>query len=363
MPFDPQPTLTGELLELRPLRPEDWEALYEVASDPLIWEQHPERDRHEPHVFHPYFEEQLASGGALLVLDAQTGEAIGMSRFHGYEADAREVEIGWTFLARRYWGGVYNGELKELTLGHAFRFVDTVVFLVAPENVRSRRAVEKIGAVEIGERLNAYGRRTVAYRLDAGAYSAATGRRVTEAELMSTENGLVPKGQGWFVLDARDTHWWQRNGRGVRCEFEGAGFDGATDFMQLGINLTRIYPGEPMSMYHWEADEEDFLVLAGEALLIVEGEERLLRPWDFVHCPPRTKHTIVGAGDGPCLVLAVGGRDRSTGPDWGAYTVDEAALRHGAGVDEETTVPAEAYARFGRSKLTRYQEGWLPDRL
>jgi len=102
-------------------------------------------------------------------------------------------------------------------------------------------------------------------------------------------------------------------------------------------------------------------VLAGEALVIVEGEERALRPWDFVHCPAGTKHVIVGAGDGPCIVVAVGARVRSTGPDWGGYVVDEAALRHGAGVEQETTDPNEAYARFPHREPTRYREGWLPD--
>jgi uncharacterized cupin superfamily protein len=183
---------------------------------------------------------------------------------------------------------------------------------------------------------------------------------VAESELVSTERGLVPKGEGWFVLNARDAQWWEREGRGVLCEFEGAGFDGATDFHQLGINLTLLGPGEPMAMYHREADQEDFLVLFGGAVLIVEGEERRLRQWDFVHCPPGTSHTIVGAGDGPCLVLGVGARDRSRGPDWGAYTVDEAALRHGAGVESETTDPREAYARFAGGRLTAYREGWLP---
>ena len=114
-----------------------------------------------------------------------------------------------------------------------------------------------------------------------------------------------------------------------------------------------------MAMYHRENDQEDFLVLAGEALLIVEGTERPLRRWDLVHCPAGTGHVIVGAGEGPCLVLAVGARDRSVGPDWGAYTVDEAALRHGAGVERETTDPDEAYARFPPSRRTRYREGWL----
>ena len=178
---------------------------------------------------------------------------------------------------------------------------------------------------------------------------------------MSTEHGLVPKGQGWFVVNARETQWRERTGRGILCEFEGAGFEGAADFTQLGINLTILSPGEPMAMYHWEADQEDFLVLAGEALAIVEGEERPLRPWDFVHCPAGTNHVIVGAGEGPCVILAAGARDLSTGPNWGAYPVDEVALRHGAGVERETTEPGEAYARFPKGKLIRYREGLLPD--
>jgi uncharacterized cupin superfamily protein len=181
---------------------------------------------------------------------------------------------------------------------------------------------------------------------------------VPEAEFVETENGLVPKGQGWFVVNARETHWWARPGRGVLCEFEGAGFEGAADFEQLGINLTVLSPGEPLGMYHWEADQEDFLVLSGEALAIVEGEERPMRAWDLLHCPAGTKHVIVGAGDKPCVVLAAGARDRSVGPDWGRYTVEEAALRHGAGVDRETTKADEAYARFGTGKLVRY-DGWL----
>jgi uncharacterized cupin superfamily protein len=183
---------------------------------------------------------------------------------------------------------------------------------------------------------------------------------VSEAELVPTERGVVPKGDGWFVLDAREAQWWERDGRGVLCEFEGAGLEGALDFDRLGLNLTRLQPGEPMSMYHWESDQEAFLVLAGEALLLVEGEERRLRQWDFVHCPAGTAHSIVGAGQGPCLVAAVGARDRSTGEGWGAYTVDEAALRHGAGVERETTEPQEAYRRFGDSRLTAYRDGWLP---
>ena len=183
---------------------------------------------------------------------------------------------------------------------------------------------------------------------------------VPESRLESTEHGLVPHGDGWFVLNAREARWYHGPERSAICEFEGE-LEGEQDFLQLGINLSVLRPGEPMAMYHWEADQEDFLVLAGEALLIVEGEERPLRQWDFVHCPAGTKHVIVGAGEAPCIVLAVGARDHSTGPDWGGYTVDEAALRHNAGVDEETTDPKQAYARFAKREHTRYREGWLPD--
>jgi mannose-6-phosphate isomerase-like protein (cupin superfamily) len=187
---------------------------------------------------------------------------------------------------------------------------------------------------------------------------------VPESPLESTKHGLVPTGKGWFILNARDAPWYERNGRGFYCEFEGLE-EQEPDFSQLGINIQVLRPGEPMSMYHWEADQEDFLVVAGEAVAIVEGEERPLRRWDLLHCPPETKHVIVGAGEGPCIVVAVGARDRSTGaPEregWGGYTVDEAAGRHGASVDEDTTVPKEAYARFAPSKVTSYPEGLLPE--
>ncbi|MDQ2968859.1 MAG: cupin domain-containing protein [Actinomycetota bacterium] len=183
---------------------------------------------------------------------------------------------------------------------------------------------------------------------------------VPESRLESTEHGLVPKGEGWFVLNAREARWFHAEGRSAICQFEGA-FEGEQDFLQLGINLSLLRPGEAMAMYHWEADQEDFLVLAGDALLIIEGGERPLRQWDFVHCPPETKHTIIGAGDAPCLILAVGAREHSTGPAWGGYTVDKAALRHGAGVEEETTEPKQAYAPFTKREPTGYREGWLPE--
>jgi uncharacterized cupin superfamily protein len=178
---------------------------------------------------------------------------------------------------------------------------------------------------------------------------------VPEARLESTEHGLVPAGDGWFVLNAREASWHHVDGRSAVVDFEGP-----VAFPQLGINLSVLRPGESLGMYHWEADQEDFLVLAGEALLIVEGEERPLRQWDFVHCPPETKHIVVGAGDEPCLVLAVGARDRSTGRDWGGYTVDETARRHGVSVERDTTDGQEAYARFPRREPTRHREGWLP---
>jgi len=182
---------------------------------------------------------------------------------------------------------------------------------------------------------------------------------VSESPLEPTEYGLVPTGKGWFVLNARDAPWYERDGRGFYCEFEGFE-EHEPDFSQLGINITVLRRGEPMGMYHWEADQEDFLVVAGEAIAIVEGEERRLRQWGLVHCPPGTEHTIIGAGEAPCVIVAVGARDRSTGPDWGAYTVNEAARRHNAGVEKETTDRKEAYARFGPSELTRYRDGFLP---
>jgi uncharacterized cupin superfamily protein len=183
---------------------------------------------------------------------------------------------------------------------------------------------------------------------------------VDEATLESTEAGRTPAGEGWFVLNAREARWHHREGRG-----EGLFLTGWSDaeaeayFPQVGINLFVLGPGEPIGMYHWEADQEDFLVLSGEALLIVEGQERALLQWDFVHCPPRTKHIIVGAGDRPCAILAIGAREHAW-TDWGAYTVDEVALRHGAGVEEETDSPERAYARFPDPVPTRYREGWLP---
>jgi uncharacterized cupin superfamily protein len=183
-----------------------------------------------------------------------------------------------------------------------------------------------------------------------------------EARIEETGDGLAPAGEGWFVVNAREARWRRRPGRGNSLPLTGwTDEEAETLFPQLGVGLFVLGPGEPIGMYHWEADQEDFLVLSGEALLIVEGRERPLRQWDFVHCPPGTQHMIVGAGDGPCAVLAVGSREHvDEDCNGGAYTVDEVALRRGAGVDEETSDAERAYARFSESEPTRYREGWLP---
>jgi N-acetyltransferase len=154
MPFDLQPTLKGTLLQLRPLREEDWADLFAVAADPLIWEQHPEPDRYTEKVFRGFFREAMDSGGALIVIDAQDGRVIGSSRFHAYDPEKSEIEIGWTFLARRYWGGAYNREMKQLMLQHAFQFVRRVNFLVGAQNFRSQKAMEKIGGVRKESRID-----------------------------------------------------------------------------------------------------------------------------------------------------------------------------------------------------------------
>jgi uncharacterized cupin superfamily protein len=181
------------------------------------------------------------------------------------------------------------------------------------------------------------------------------GGMVPEARLEETEHGLVPKGEGWFVVSARDVVWYDRGPRGRVM-----GFDADPEFEQIGVNIFVLDPGNPMSMYHWEADQEDFLVVSGEALLIAEGEERPLKQWDFVHCPPGMNHVIVGAGDGPCVVVAVGARQHQEGEGWGGYTVDEAAVRHNASAERETIDPHEAYARFPARQPTRYRNAWLP---
>jgi RimJ/RimL family protein N-acetyltransferase len=155
--FDLQPHLRGELIELRPLAADDWDELFAVASDSVIWEQHPESDRYKEEVFKIFFREALESGGAFVVIDNKSQQVIGSTRFYGHDPEKSEVEIGWTFLARKYWGGRYNHEMKDLLLAHAFKFVENVIFLVGEHNLRSQRAMEKIGAIKDGMVTRAYG--------------------------------------------------------------------------------------------------------------------------------------------------------------------------------------------------------------
>jgi N-acetyltransferase len=173
MAFDLQPTLQGTLLKLSPLRAEDFTSLFHVASDPLIWEQHPDHDRFKEDVFKEFFRIALESGGALLAIDAATNQVIGSSRFYGFNSGQSEIEIGWTFLARSHWGGLYNREMKHLMLRHAFKFVDTVVFLVGPNNIRSQKSLKKIGAIRTEARKNGQGRESFAYKITTKMFTAS----------------------------------------------------------------------------------------------------------------------------------------------------------------------------------------------
>ena len=165
MPFELPPILKSEILELRPLQAGDFDALYAVASDPLLWEQHPNSDRYKLDVFRKFFDEALESGGALIVIDGKDNRVIGSSRFHCYDLERSEIEIGWTFLARSHWGGTYNGELKRLMLAHAFKFVDNVIFFIGSTNIRSQRALEKIGGVRVGAKSDPNNRESFIYRI------------------------------------------------------------------------------------------------------------------------------------------------------------------------------------------------------
>jgi uncharacterized cupin superfamily protein len=158
----------------------------------------------------------------------------------------------------------------------------------------------------------------------------------------------------WFVRNLDEMKWWFRGPRGFVAELVG------DDDAQVGVNLFVLGPGEPMSMYHWEADQEDFLVLSGEPLLVVEDEEHPLRQWDFFHCPRTVSHTIVGAGSGPSAILALGAREKQRGRDWGGYPYSELAMKHDASAEEETTDPNVAYARFPDRQPGEFREEWLP---
>jgi uncharacterized cupin superfamily protein len=176
---------------------------------------------------------------------------------------------------------------------------------------------------------------------------------VPEAKLERTDAGLRPDGEGWFVLNAREAIWYENANFGSFTIFEGK--DGAR-FQQLGINIGVLEPGKPACMYHREEEQEDFLVIAGEAVLLIEGEERPLKAWDFVHCPPGTDHVLVGAGSGPCVVLAVGSRTDGAI----VYPVSELAQRYGAGVETEVYKGADAYRDSAKSVETPFRDGRLP---
>jgi uncharacterized cupin superfamily protein len=185
---------------------------------------------------------------------------------------------------------------------------------------------------------------------------------VPEAVLEQTGEGLAPAGEGWFVVNAREAQWRRKPGRGHSLPFTGWSDDECEAlFPELGVNLFVLGAGEPIGMYHWEIETEGFLVLAGEPMLLVEEQERRLKQWDYVHCPPHTDHIIVGAGDAPCVVLAIGTRHHMGRPDWGGYVASELASRYGCGVDEDTPDAGIAYARYPATQPTRYEDGWLPE--
>jgi uncharacterized cupin superfamily protein len=175
---------------------------------------------------------------------------------------------------------------------------------------------------------------------------------VREADLEKTAAGLIPQGDGWFVLNAREASWIRSDERGQDTDFEGA-----QEWAQLGLRIQVLLPGQRNGMFHRERGQEDFLVVAGECILVIEGQERRLNAWDFVHCPPWTSHIFVGAGEGPCAIVMVGSR---AGGFEVVYPVDDIAAKHGASVQEETTEPAEAYSGFGPDERVAYRDGWLP---
>ncbi len=184
---------------------------------------------------------------------------------------------------------------------------------------------------------------------------------VPESKLEKTDHGLTPTDASRYVLNLRNAEWRHADDRGAVCtvadDFEGWRRESA----QLGVNPFVLQAGEPMAMYHWETDQEDFLVVAGEALLIVEGKERTLRAWDFLHCPPHTEHAIVGAGSGPCLVIAVGARAHDGQPGSLGFTVDQVAKRHGSSVEKDTLDGGVAYASVRPASRLRTATAGFPN--
>jgi quercetin dioxygenase-like cupin family protein len=174
---------------------------------------------------------------------------------------------------------------------------------------------------------------------------------VPETQLKKTDAGLIPQGEGWFVLNAREVSWIRSEERGQDTDFEGG-----QEWTELGFRIQVLSPGQ-RGIYHGERGQEDFLVVSGECVLVIEGQERRLKAWDFVHCPPWTKHTFVGAGDGPCVIVMAGSR---AGGFEVVYAVNDVAAKYDASVLEETSKPDEAHARWGPEERTAFREGWLP---
>jgi uncharacterized cupin superfamily protein len=170
--------------------------------------------------------------------------------------------------------------------------------------------------------------------------------------MRTTRFGLAPERDGWFVVSCAEARWRDHGPLGVGCDFEGK-----RPFRQVGVNVNVLQPGQPLGMYHRERHQEGFLVLDGECLAVVEGLERPLGRWDYLHCPGGTAHVVIGAGAGPAVVLAVGARGGRRGI---VYLAERAARDHGAGVDHETTQRAEAYTGLPRPARCRYSPGWLP---
>jgi uncharacterized cupin superfamily protein len=184
---------------------------------------------------------------------------------------------------------------------------------------------------------------------------------IPEAELEETEAGLIPKSAGWFVMNVRDARWFEKPGQGHSVPLTGNDeYEAETFFPMLGMAIRVVDPGEPAGTYHWETEQEDFLVLAGAGILVVEGQERPLEQWDFVHCPPKTKHAFVGAGDAPLVLLCASSRQFQKDGPWGYYCADETAAKHNASSPEDTQDSGVAYARFPPSRATRYPGDLLP---
>lgn len=287
--FDLQPTLVGDLLELRPIRPDDFDALYAVASDPKIWEQHPERDRWREERFRVYFEGAIESRGGLIAIDRRDGSVIGASRYHAYDPAHSEIEIGYTFLARSKWGGRYNGEMKRLMLDHAFRFVTTVVFLIGEDNWRSRKAVEKIGGVYAGTRIDWKKQERVVYAITADAW-----RRRTQSVLQAIGNTslvclqrVVPAGAAevWVKLEWENPTGSMKD-RMARAVIERAEADGrlqpggsVVEYTggSAGASLALVcaakgYPIRLVTSEAFSREKRDQMEALGAALVLVPSE-------------------------------------------------------------------------------------------